>query len=215
MANSIGPREYGFYALTHIAHAKSLFGYYIDPAYYEGAEGDYKNLIEISPFITTTYEDLGRMKLWQRDYEAAMADFNKAAAIFPALDNPFLNNEHKEEIKSEEVHLFEMMGLAAGYQEDWDKALDYYRQALEFNPSYLRLYKEIADVYYKKGDLDKAIFYNKRGYMLNPEDVAWPQAIALLYREGGDKARALEYAEKALKLSPDNSDIKSFISQLK
>ena len=214
MANSVGPQEHGFYTWTHIAHAKSLFGYYIDPAYYQGAEEDYERLIKINPFITTTYQDLGRMKLWQKDYEAAMVSFNKAAAAFPALDSPYLNDEHKEEIKSEKVRLFEMMGLTASFKKDWEKVLNYYRQALEFNPRYLPLYKEIADVYYREGDLDSAISYNKRGYRLNPEDSAWPLAIALLYKEKGDKIEALKYAKEAEKLAPENKDIKNIINDL-
>jgi len=211
MANSIGPREHGFYTLTHIAHAESLFGYYIDPAYYGGAEEDYGRLIKMSPFITTTYEDLGRMKLWQKDYEAALVSFNKAAAVFPDLSSPFLNNEHKEEIKSEKVHLFEMMGLTAGFKEDWNKALDYYQQALEFNPHYLPLYKEIADVYYKEGDLDSAIFYNERGYRLNPKDYAWPLSLSLLYKERGDAAKAAQYSAEAEELKPGDKDIRNII----
>ncbi|MDD5031954.1 MAG: O-antigen ligase family protein [Patescibacteria group bacterium] len=215
MANSVGPREYSFYTWTHIAHAKSLFGYYIDPAYYNAAEEDYGRLIKINPFITTTYEDLGRMRLWQKDYEEAMANFAKAAAIFPDLDSPYLNNEHREEIKSEQVRLFEMMGLTASFKKDWDMALDYYQQALELDPHYPRLYKETADVYYKKGDLGRAISYNERGYRLNPKDSAWPLAIALLYQEQGDRVRAMEYAEEAKELSPENDEIKSLINQLK
>jgi len=154
------------------------------------------------------------MKLWQKDYEAAMVSFNKAAAAFPALDSPYLNDEHKEEIKSEKVRLFEMMGLTASFKKDWEKVLNYYRQALEFNPRYLPLYKEIADVYYREGDLDSAISYNKRGYRLNPEDSAWPLAIALLYKEKGDKIEALKYAKEAEKLAPENKDIKNIINDL-
>ena len=202
MANSVGSREYGFYTWTHIAHAKSLFGYYLDPVYYEAAEEDYNYLLNINPFITTTYQDFGRMKLWQEDYEGAMSNFLKAARSFPVLDSPYLNNEHREEIKSEQVRLFEMMGLTSSYQADWNKALDYYRQALKLDPRYLRLYKEIADVYYKKGDLDRAIFYNQRGYRLNPKDYAWPLALSLLFKEQGDAAKAAQYSAEASKLKP-------------
>jgi len=214
MANSVGPREHGFYTLTHIAHVKSLFGYYIDPAYYQAAEEDYERLIKINPFITTTYQDLGRMKLWQKDYQAAIVNFKKAINSMPPINSPYLNGEHKEEIETGLVRLLEMMGLTYSYKEDWSEALDYYQQALELNPYYLRLYKKIADVHYKQGDLDSAIFYNERGYRLNPEDYAWPLAISILYKEKGNKTEALKYAEEASKLMPENEDIKNIINDL-
>lgn len=214
MANSIGSREHGFYTWTHIAHAKSLFGYYIDPAYYRGAEEDYRRLIEISPSVTTTYEDLGRMKLWQKNYKEAMDNFSKAAAAFPDLNSPYLNNEHREKIKSEKARLFEMMGLAYSYEKDWDKALDYYWQALKLNPHYVRLYKQIADVYYGQGDLREAIWYNKRGYMLNKKDSSWPFALALLFAEKGERLESKNYAEEALRLEPRNEAIIKFKEEL-
>jgi O-antigen ligase len=200
MINSIGPKEYDFYSWVNIAHAKSLFGYYFNQAYYRAAEEDYRRLLEINPFITATYQDLGRMKMWEKSYGEAMENFTKAINLFPDLNSPFLNNEHKGEIKTEEVSLLEMMGLTANYQKDWAKALEYYQWALELNPRYLRLYKEIADVYYQQGDLDKAIFYNKRGYKLNPQDYTWPLSLSLLYQERGDAEKARQYSAEADKL---------------
>ena len=200
MANSIGPHEYSFYSWANIAHVKSIFGYNFDPAYYKAAEEDYKRLLEINPYISTTYQDLGRMKLWQKDYPAALDNFEKAIAVLPDINSPFLNNEHREEIKTEKVHLFEMMGITFGYQKEWGKALDYYQQALKLNPRYLRLYKEIADVYYQQRNLNSAISYNERGYRLNPKDSAWPLALSLLYKELGDSAKEAQYSAEADKL---------------
>ncbi|MDD5072019.1 MAG: O-antigen ligase family protein [Patescibacteria group bacterium] len=211
MANSVGPREYGFYTWTHIAHAKSLFGYYIDPVYYGAAEEDYKRLIKTNPFVTTAYEDLGRMKLWQEDYEAAMANFSKAVGALPSLDSPYLNSEHRRELESEQARLFEMMGMAFAYKEDWDMAIDYYWQGLKLNPFYLRLYKKVADAYYSQGDIDRAIWYNKRGYMLNTEDYSWPLALSLLYKERGDMVEASKYIDEAASLNADSE----FIMELK
>ena len=129
-----------------------------------------------------------------------MDNFEKAIAVLPDINSPFLNNEHREEIKTEKVHLLEMMGIAFGYQKEWDKALDYYQQALKLNPRYLRVYKEIADVYYQQRDLNSAISYNERGYRLNSKDSAWPLALSLLYKELGDSAKEAQYSAEADKL---------------
>jgi len=213
-ANSIGPYEYNFSTWTHVAHAKSLFGYYVNPVYYKAAEQDYQRLIKINPYITTTYKDLGRMKLWQKDYDSAIIYFKKAIEVAPPLDNPYLNKDHRQEIEAELVRLYEMLGMAYGYKKNWSQAMNYYQQALGLNPHYLRLYKKIADVYYEQSNLDKAIWHNKRGMMLNPDDYAWPLAIALLYQEIGDNKNALEYAEKALALEPENEQILDFLEKV-
>lgn len=211
----IEPSEYQFSILTNIAHAKSIFGYHIDASYYNEAEQDYNNLIKINPYITTTYKDLGRMKLWQKEYDLAIANFIKSIELLPSLNSSYLNNDHKKEIKSELTRLYEMIGMAYNYKKDWNNALYYYEEALNLNPNYLSLYKKIADIYYLMGDLDKAIGYNKRGMMLNPKDYTWPYLIALLYQENGEKNKALEYVENALKLMPESEDIKNIINDLK
>lgn len=195
MINFIGAREYSFYTWVNVARAYSILGYYINPGYYAEAEENFSRLIKINPYITFTYQSLGRVKLWQKDYEGAIANFQKAIDSMPPLDNSSLNNEHKQEIEIELVRLFEMTGLTYSYKRDWGEALNYYRRALRFDPHYLRLYKEIADIYYQQGDLGEAIFYNQRGYMLNPADSAWPLAISLLYKELGDKANEKYYSE--------------------
>ncbi|MEA3464292.1 MAG: O-antigen ligase family protein [Patescibacteria group bacterium] len=214
-ADSIGLREYQFSTWTNIAHAKSLFGYYINKDYYQAAEKDYQRLIKINPYITTTYKDLARMKLWQENYGAAIANFKKAIKAAPPLDSPYLNNEHRQEIEDELARLYKMLGMAYKYQQDWNNALYYYGQALDFSPYHLQLYKKIADIYYQQGDLDKAIWYNKRGIILNPEDYNWPFAIALLYKEIGNRDKARKYAEKALELAPEEKEqIKGLLDDL-
>jgi len=211
--NFIEPKEYQSSTWAHIAHMKSVFGYFINPSYYEQAKKDYEYLIKLNPHITMAYRDLGKMKLWQGDYEEAMVNFKKAIKASPSLDSPYLNDDHRQEIENELVYLYEMLGKVYSYKEEWDNAMEYYREALKFDPWYLPLYKKIADVYYQQGDLDNAIRHNKRGYMLNPEDYNWPFALAFLYQEKGDQAKALKYAKEALELEPGNEQVKKFVKE--
>lgn len=214
-ADSIGPREHQFSTRTNIARAKSFLGFYINPVYYAEAEKDYTRLLADNPYITTTYNDLGRLKLWQNDYDGAIAVFKKGLSVIPPLDHPGLNEHHRGEIKNELASFYEMLGLAHNYKKERPAAIDYYKKALRLNPYYLPIYKKIADVYYSAGDLEGAIWYNKRGLMLSPFDFNWHFGLAFLYKEKGEKEKALAYAEAALKLAPDNNKIKEFIENIK
>lgn len=215
VANSIGPHEYQSSTWVHIAHAKSLFGYYLGSTYYGTAEEDYNQLIKFNPYITFAYKDLGKMKLWQGDYDTAIYNLRKAIEVAPSLDSPYLNNDHRQKIEQELIQSYEMLGVVYSNKKDWEKSLDYYQKALKLNPHYLRLYKKVADVYYQQGDLDKAIWYNKRGMMLNKEDYSWPFALALLYRQQAKREEAEEYAKKALELNPENEAIIELLNEIK
>ena len=215
MRATIKPKDYGFYTRLNIAHAETIFGFYIDNEEYKKAEKDFQDIIAINPFFTTSYQDLGRLKLWQKDFPAAIDYFKSWERALPSLNNPGINEDHKKEVRIELIKLYELMGLTYDLLGNDKEAVGYYSRALELDPFYVPLYKKIADVYYKKGDLDKAIWYNKRGYMLNPRDYNWPFALSLLYKEIGDKHLALEYAGNALSLAPDNSSLKNFVTDLR
>ena len=49
----------------NLAQVYSMLGYFLDKKYFIEAESNYKELIEISPNITTNYQDYGRMKAWE------------------------------------------------------------------------------------------------------------------------------------------------------
>lgn len=213
--NMIPEKEYQYATWLNAAHAKSLFGFYINPAFYAEAEKDYQALIKINPYVTSAFKDYGRLKSWQKDYQAALTIFKQGLSVMPDINSPLLNEDHRKEIKNELTNFYELIGTNYSFQKDWQKALEYYDKTLDLNPFNLPVYKKIADVYFQQGDLDKAIFYNQRGQMLNPSDYVWPFSLALLYKEKGDLAKARQYAEVAQVLKSDDKELNSLIKELK
>jgi len=195
--NTIDAKDYQYSTLSHLAHAQSLFANFIDPNYYKEAEESYGQLIAINPFFTTSYKDLAKLELWQKNYDRSVDLTNQALAVIPPLASPYLNTLHKQDITSEMVGLYEIQGSAYRYKRNFDQALTAYSKALAIDPHYLPLYKEIADVYYLQGKIDLALKFNLHGYELNPGDAAWPLAISLLYREKKDLVKAEAYDQKA------------------
>jgi len=198
--NSISAKEYQSSTLINLAHVESIFANFINQAYYNKAETIYNQLILINPFITFSYKDLAKLKLWHKDYDEVIRLINQALKVTPPLDNPYLNQVHRKQINDELVNLYEIQGLAYSYKRNFDQALTSYKKALVINPYYLPLYKEIADIYYLQGKIDLALEYNLHGYSLNPNDASWPLAISLLYREKKDLVKAKEYDQKAMEI---------------
>lgn len=202
------------YGLLHnTARVYSSFGYY-DKAYYAEAEKIFNDLIMNFPYFTEVYEDLGKQKILQEDYEGAIEIFNQAIKILPTVDNPYLNDQHRRKIANIAVRLYENLGKAYFKIKNYGLALDNYKKGLSFDPYRATLYKSIADIYYVQNKLDEAIELNMRGLMLNPADYHWPMQLSLLYRDKKDITAAKDYLNQALKLAPDNEELKKYYSEL-
>ncbi|MFH1427815.1 MAG: O-antigen ligase family protein [Patescibacteria group bacterium] len=213
--DSISPKEYRYYVLTNTAHAYSLWGYYIDDKYYQLADDFYQRLLNLNPYITSTYQDYGRMKVWSGDYDAAIEIYHQGIKVSPPIDNVNFESAHRSGTEDQIAYFYELIGDAYFTKENFAQALEYYDKVLKIRPGYIKIYKTIADVYYSRGDLDKAIDYNNRAYRLDPSNSLWSVNLALLYKEKGDFIKALEYANIALKLEPDNEMIKQIIEEIK
>ncbi|MDD5625876.1 MAG: tetratricopeptide repeat protein [Patescibacteria group bacterium] len=180
------------------------------------AENAFKQAAEISPKMAAIYNDWCQLKIYQENWPQALEMCEKSFSLYPDLNNPQMNNLHREMVKSELSTLYDKFGQIYFSLKDYKKSEEMYVQVLELVPlSRPDVWKKIADIYYIQGDLDTAIQKNMHGYDLNPKDLTWPLAIAVLYQEKGNLEMARQYGQKALKLSPDNVQIKNFLENLK
>lgn len=211
---AIDRREYTIYTEQEIARAFSYFGRYVDESYFDKADAIYRDLEEKYPYITTIYENRGKMFLWQKKYAAAVGEFKKGIAAAPATTDPLLNDGHRQEIKFELYRLEMLLAEAYAREKNWAGALEHYGNAIEINPRNAELYKLVADIHFQQGALDKAIWHNKRGLALSPRDHNWPLNVALLYKQKGDRENALLYAKRAAALEPDDFRVKETLKAL-
>lgn len=199
-------KSYGI--LHNLARLYALLGFYPE------AEKIFNDLIMNFPYFPALYEDLGKQKIMQADYEAALKLYNRALKILPPLDHPYLNDEHREQISAIAVRLYEGAGQAYFKIENYNQALVYYKKGLKLDPFRATLYKNIADVYYVQVKLDQAIIWNKRGFALNPGDYHWPLALSLLHRDKKNLPEARKYLDQALNLAPENQELKEYEREL-
>ncbi len=207
-----GKKSYSI--LYNIARIYTLFGFYLNKSYYAEAEKIFNDLMINFPYFTTIYEDLSKQKIMQEDYRGAIEIFNRGIKILPPLDHPYLNDQHRRQVTSVAVRLYEGLGQAYFKIKSYDLALAYYEKVLSLDPRRVVLYKNIADIYYIQGQLDKAVVWNKRGWMLNPADYHWPMQLSLLYRDKNNLLEAKKYLDQAMKLAPENQELKKYYKEL-
>ncbi len=180
----------------------------------EKAEEYFDKAIKLSSEKERNYQEFARFYYLTKDYNKAIKYYEKSLEFLPDLNSSYINERHKNRVKHERYLIYKGLGDAYFDTEEYDQAIEYYKLALNDNPSDLKLIKEISDSYYKKGDFGTAIWYNKHGMARNPSDYVWPYSIALLYEENNERENAIEYYKKALGLLPRNKFLENKINEL-
>lgn len=134
-AATIPERETQFYTLIDLAHAYSILGYYIDSKYYKQAEDTYLRLLDINKYITVTYQDYARMKLWQGDYEAGRRLLNEGIAVTPSPEDAPPFSGHNQAISRQLAYFHDLLGLSYYSQGNFEQAKIEYETALKIDPT--------------------------------------------------------------------------------
>ncbi|MFH1822137.1 MAG: O-antigen ligase family protein [Patescibacteria group bacterium] len=209
-ADSYGPKEKTIHTERVIAQAYALFGYYVNESYYNKAEEMYQELIVINPNVSIMYQNYGRMKLWQKDYNAAIAIFNRGLNILPIVE-PSNSLWAREFIEEKEAYFYKLIGDVYYAQENWKQALEYYQKILTLRPLFIPGYKSMVDVYYQQSNLQQAIVYSEKALRLDINKLPWQKDLLLLYNEQGNKQEALLLAKEILIQEPGNVVAKELI----
>lgn len=205
-----------FYSLINLSHAYSVLGYYVDIKYYDLAEKYYQQMLKWGPNITTTYQDYGRLKLWQARYAEAREIFWRGLAVTPSLDGalPNGNKGFIGAIAQQIAHFHYLIGLTYKYENNFTQAEIEFKQALKVDPTLMSAYKDLVDMSYGNKDFLQAIDYNKAAFKLDNQNSLWPYNLAQLYFELGDKALALDYAKQAQVLEQGSQAVEDLLKKI-
>ncbi len=170
---------------------------------------------EMSPKVARVYNEWCQLKIYKEDWDKAREMCQKAFYLYPPIDHPQMNMEHRNLVVAEMSEVYEKLGEIYLALENYEKAESMYRQILKFYPlTRTDLWKKLGDIYYLQNDLETAIERNFHGYTLNPNDSFWSLTLSLLYQEKGDMEKALTWAKNALRLAPENEEIKNLLKNL-
>lgn len=199
--------EYGYHIVMNMAHAYSIFGYYLDKKYYTKAEEAYLKLITLNPYISVDYQDYGRMKAWSGDYQSAIKIYEEGLKVTPPIASP---NGLAQIIYFKQLTAQAYEGLG-----NLDQALEYYLEVEKLKPEYIMIYNDIAKIYQSKNETERAIAYFKKGLKLAPNDPAWSFNLAVYYNKLKRYQEAWPYAREALKLSPTDQATINLTQEIK
>lgn len=213
-AEAIPEREQQFYTLVDMSHMYSILGFYVDKKYYLEAEKLYQKMLAMNPYITSTYQDYGRMKLWERKNDEAIAILQKGLDNAPSLGSKY-PEFRQSEIASQVGYFMSLIGMAYSDKGDYKAADEWYTKAITVAPSQTAAYKNSADLHYQLGDITKAITYNEKALAIDPNNSLWSFALGTLYKELGNISKAYTYASQAVQLSPEDIQMKRLLEEIK
>lgn len=135
------------------------------------------------------YNNRGNAYTALRDYDRAIADFNKAIELDPKNFGAFNNR-----------------GTAFRAKNDNDRALADYSAAIKLAPTFAVAYKNRGVVNFAKGDNDRAIADYSEAIRLDPRYVVAYNNRAWSYHVKGDDVKGLADADKAVALAPKDAN---------
>jgi tetratricopeptide (TPR) repeat protein len=112
----------------------------------------------------------------------------------------------------ESAPLFLLAGLIAERKGEYQAAEKQFRQVLEEDPGLVVGYKNLGDVYYRRGALDESLQYYHRALELRPDlgDDTFAKLGNIFYRRG-ERDEALRLWNQALSLNPENQVVRNNI----
>ena len=98
------------------------------------------------------------------------------------------------------------MGLESEESENTEKAEEFYRQALDDEPTLAAAYTNLGNLMYEKGNVDNARHCYSQAIKYDPDQVEAKYNLANLYNDEGDEERALTDLRRIVERHPDFVD---------
>lgn len=158
---------------------------------------------EASLNLAITYGDIGR-------YEKSREVFEKAAHFShpaPKTIDPFVRGK----LADEHLRVGKMyygLGLL-------DEAIEEYRKALRFSPTFADILTQLGIALRDKGRHDDAVKEFNRAKEANPHYIPARLHLGITYYSGGFYNLAEEEWQEALKIDPNSAAIKTYLSFVK
>ena len=217
--------------ITHPKTADDFFliAYYADLSdNLDSAKKYYSKAIELKHDYAEAYLNMGTLYAYEKDVENSIKSYEKAIELKP--DNK--NNAYscivlgylyygKENYSKGDAYFGKIVeymedkaeanfGLGLFYyqdMEDIDKAIEYYKKAIELKPDYAAAYTHMGVAYADKDDYDKALEYHKKAVELDSNYAAAYSNMGYAYYYKKDYGKAIESYKEVVKLEPDNAEV--------
>ena len=99
------------------------------------------------------------------------------------------------------------LGLDEGKKENWQKAIDYYKKALVYDPEFAFAYDNIGICYRRLGKYDEAIEAYESSLKIDPNGEMPLQNIGIAYIYKKEYKKAVKSYERLAKIDPKNPEV--------
>ena len=107
---------------------------------------------------------------------------------------------------SKAITLFNLQGAANAALQNYEKAIDSYKQAIKIKPDYAEAYNNMGNALNDKGELDAAIDSYKQALKIKPDFAEAYYNMGNSLRDNGDLDTAIDSYNKVLTIKPDHAE---------
>lgn len=158
--------------------------------------------LEIKPDYLDSIMVLGNIYLRRNGFDKAEQYFNRYLKAQAQLTETFEADEimlmHPESFQ----HAYYGLGLVAEYRRDWEKAAEYLRKTLEYNPELLDANARLGRVYLEQKRYDDAEVFFKKQLEINDSAHRAAIGLACVYQNEGKEKEVKQWLDKALNMLP-------------
>ncbi|OGF63838.1 MAG: hypothetical protein A2Y62_21575 [Candidatus Fischerbacteria bacterium RBG_13_37_8] len=188
-------------ALKEIAYF-SIGNVYFKMRDFDNAKKQYEEALKLNPELVEAYIASGEISVLTGKVEEAEALLAKA-----------------DKLKVNDSKLRYLQGLIQAVKQNYPAAEEYFKEAIELNPSYGMAYACLGKLYAEKGDMPAAIRYYDIAIQLMPGNRDVLLQLASIYMKPGSTnvTEAFRLFKKALELdpnAPDAANIRAMIKNL-
>ncbi|NQV16423.1 fused MFS/spermidine synthase [bacterium] len=194
----------------------NLAGIYLEAGDLEKAFSACQEALGIDPEYLLAYSRLGKIYLERRQVDKAVAILEKALKIDPnwgtaqiqlrairekysgqRAPKPMITNVPKMGDK-EDPRYYYNRGVVAVQNQNYESAVNDFKQALKFNPEYLNALIGLGATYQALENLREAIVHYKNVLSLRPDHAGTHNNLAIVYSDVENYKLAIEHCDKAL-----------------
>lgn len=129
--------------------------------------------------LGVAYSSQGDLENARTSYEKALSLDDKNATVYNDLATNYLQLSRRKK----DQFLF-------------NRGLEYYKKAIELDPSYASPYEGLGNAYRSAGDLDGAIFCWEKALQLDPDSGRALYSLGVTYYDKGETAKALDHLSR-------------------
>lgn len=168
---------------------------------FSAAEEIFLQLSNESPKIALIYFEWGKLENKRKNYDGALSKYYQAITLYPDLDNPDMNDEHRRAVAAEESGVYAAIAETMANLKKYDAAEVYYKKALFINPYNFQAVQKLKRLYFLLEKNDKAIDLLDHMSVLLPYNSDIFYELADVYKFLNDKESAIKNIKIAIRLN--------------